>query len=116
MGESTFVGIDFGSSQCRVAHYAADAESPQLLCNAEEEIATPSAVYLADREARVGRAAEVKLIDRRAQPRVMLDIKRDLPNSMILTSPGGWRGEPVELARLLFAKLKRDAEVKLAAT
>lgn len=110
-----YVGIDFGTSKSAVAWYNPRTGQADILKNAEEQDATPSAVYFGKDQTLVGQEALNTLEDAEEAGdieearRVWINVKRELDDG----APRFLDGQlvyPFRVAKEIFAKLRRDAE------
>jgi len=102
------VGIDLGTTNSLVATWT--AEGPVLVPNALGDLLTPSVVSVVDGEVVVGRGAAEQLIAR--PDNAVAAFKRWMGTQKITYLDGrAYRAE--ELASLVLAQLKRDAEAHL---
>lgn len=105
-----FLGIDFGTAYSAMAWVHPDSGQADILCNAEGEEKTRSAVYFAAEGAYVGRLAEEYLEDETEAARVLLSVKRELAKKIVCGVVGGKPVTPLDVAVKIFGKLKSDAE------
>ena len=103
------VGIDLGTTNSLVAHFA-DGQ-PVVLANEMGESLTPSAVAVAaDGTLLVGRAARDRLVVAPDSGRAFF--KRDMGTSAVYKF-GGRTWTPVECSALILREMKRIAELRL---
>ena len=103
------VGIDLGTTNSLVAHFADG--SPVVLANESEETLTPSAVAIAqDGTILVGRAARDRLVVAPDSGRAFF--KRDMGTATTYQF-GGRKWTPVECSALVLREMKRIAELRL---
>ena len=103
------VGIDLGTTNSLVAHFADG--SPVVLANESGETLTPSAVAIAeDGTVLVGRAARDRLVTNPESGRAFF--KRDMGTAATYKF-GGRTWTPVECSALVLREMKRIAELRL---
>jgi actin-like ATPase involved in cell morphogenesis/GTPase SAR1 family protein len=111
------IGIDFGTSNCRMAWFNSQTKRAEPLLNAERELKTPALVFVGETGNLAGKPVEV-LLDAPADDgqrndtigRVIWRIKRNLITPPCIGLPGGRQITPVEVAAEILRKLKGDAE------
>lgn len=112
------IGIDFGTTNSKMAWYNHRISQAEVLKNKEGEERTPSVVYFGKKETLVGKPVENLLddiqylgdqLDEEFQ-RVIWSIKRHLISPPTISLPGGKDVRPTQVATEILAKLKRDAE------
>ncbi len=104
-----FIGIDFGTSNSKMAWYNPNTNQAEILRNAEGEEQTPSVVYFGESETLVGSPAEAMLEYEQERERIIISIKRELVMTPVIALPGRLV-KPVEVVAEILHKLKRDAE------
>jgi actin-like ATPase involved in cell morphogenesis/chorismate mutase len=106
---SPIIGIDFGTTNSKMAWYNSKTNQAEILRNAEGEEQTPSVVYFGESETLVGTPAEAMLENEQERERVIISIKRELVTTPIIALPDR-SVKPVAVAAEILHKLKRDAE------
>ncbi len=106
---SPFIGIDFGTTNSKMAWYNPKTNEAAIIMNAEGESETPSVVYFGKNETLVGGPALEMLEYEEERERVIISIKRELTTTPVIALPGR-SVKPVEVAAEILRKLKRDAE------
>jgi molecular chaperone DnaK (HSP70) len=104
------MGIDFGTSNSKMAWYNPITEQAMPLKNEEGEDVTPSAVYYGEHETLVGKPAIDMLEDEQAWDRVILSVKRSMVEAPVYNLPDDRVVSPLEVAAEILRKLRRDAE------
>lgn len=108
---AAFLGIDFGTAYSAMAWVDPTTGHADVLCNAEGDEKTRSAVYFGKDEVYVGRLAEELLEHEEESEFVLLGAKRDLMRNVPYSLPDGRMVTPMDVAVSILAKLKRDAEL-----
>src|SRR5215211_5197893 len=118
--DSLSIGIDFGTTNSRVAWYDPDIGRAEIIRNAEGGDKTPSLVYFGEEEILVGKSVEDLLEEAEdyddpaeredINQRVVKSIKRNLLSPPVIPIPGREPVRPVEVVAEILSKLKRDAE------
>ncbi len=109
---SPIIGIDFGTTNSKMAWYNPKTNQAEIIMNAEGELQTPSVVYFGKDETLIGNPALEMLDYEEERERVILSIKRELTTTPFIALPGK-SVKPVEVATEILRKLKRDAEERL---
>jgi WD40 repeat protein len=104
------MGIDFGTSNSKMAWYNPLTEQAVPLKNEEGDDITPSAVYFGEHETLVGQSAIDMLEDEQAWDRVILSVKRSMVEAPVYNLPDNRVVSPLEVAAEILRKLRRDAE------
>src|SRR5215207_366532 len=114
------IGIDFGTTNSRVAWYNPDIGRAEIILNSEGEYKTPSLVYFGEEETLVGKPVEDLLEEAKdyddpteradVNQRVVKSIKRNLLNPPVIPIPGREPVRPVEVVAEILGKLRREAE------
>lgn len=103
------IGIDFGTSNSKMAWYNPGIMQAEVLENDEGDKLTPSVVYFGENEILVGTPAINMLEDEQAWERVIMGIKRSLVSDPVINLPDREVTSMGVVAEIL-RKLKRDAE------
>ncbi len=109
---SPIIGIDFGTTNSKMARYNPKTNQAEIIMNGEGELQTPSVVYFGKDETLIGSPALEMLDYEEERGRVILSIKRELTTTPFIALPGK-SVKPVEVAAEILRKLKRDAEERL---
>jgi len=104
------IGIDFGTSNSKMAWYNPLTQQAAPLKNAEGDDVTPSAVYFGEHETLVGQPAIDMLEDEQAWDRVILSVKRSMVDAPVYNLPDNRVVSPLEVAAEILRKLRHDAE------
>ena len=103
------VGIDFGTSNSKIAWYNPRTHQAEIIRNSEKKEQIPSVVYFSEKETLVGNAAIDMLVDEHERENVIISVKRELVNTPVLAIPGR-SVKTVDIAATILHKLKEDAE------
>lgn len=103
------LGIDFGTSNSKMAWYNPKTRQAEVLLNAEGEQQTPSVVYFGTQEILVGKDALEKLEYPEEWERVIISAKREMVNDAPIALPDRII-RATDVAKEILRKLKRDAE------
>jgi actin-like ATPase involved in cell morphogenesis/outer membrane biosynthesis protein TonB len=103
------IGIDFGTTNSKMACYNPKTNQAQIIKNREGEDETPSVVYFGEQQTLVGTPALDMLAYEEERDRVILSIKRELVTTPRLALPDKTL-KPVEVVAEILRKLKADAE------
>ncbi|GIW83368.1 MAG: hypothetical protein KatS3mg105_5175 [Gemmatales bacterium] len=105
-----FLGIDFGTAYSAMAWVDPNTGHADILCNAEGEEKTRSAVFFGNNDEHVGRIAEEFLENEDEAEFVLLGAKGNLVRGSVYELPDGRVITAKDVAVAIFKKLKRDAE------
>lgn len=103
------IGIDFGTSNSKMAWYNPGTGQAEVLTNDEDEEITPSTVYYGKNGVLVGKPALDMLEDEQGWDRVVLSVKRSMVTAPIINLPDR-EVTSIEVVKEIFQKLKYDAE------
>ena len=103
------IGIDFGTTNSKMAWYNPGTGQAEVLSNDEGEEITPSAVYFDKNQVLVGTPALDMLEDEQAWDRVILSVKRSMATAPIINLPDR-EIIAIEVVKEVLQKLKHDAE------
>lgn len=104
------LGIDFGTSNSKMAWFNPKTRQAEIIKNSEREEQTPSVVYYGKDRTIVGKVANEMLEDPQEYERVVISPKRDIANPALITLPDDRTVDAVDVATEILRKLKRDAE------
>ena len=82
------LGIDFGTSNSKMAWYNPRTNQAEIIRNAEGEEQTPSVVYFGEDQILVGSPAEEMLEYEQERQRVIISVKRQLVTTPMIALPG----------------------------
>jgi molecular chaperone DnaK (HSP70)/DNA-binding beta-propeller fold protein YncE len=103
------VGIDFGTSNSKIAWYNPRTHQAEIIRNSEKKEQIPSVVYFSEKETLVGDAAIDMLVDEHERENVIISVKRELVNTPVVAIPAR-SVKTVDIAATILHKLKEDAE------
>lgn len=103
------LGIDFGTSNSKMAWYNPKTRQAEVLLNTEGEQQTPSVVYFGTQEILVGKEALEKLEYPEEWERVIISAKREMVNAAPIALPDRIV-RATDVAKEILRKLKSDAE------
>ena len=107
--QSPAIGIDFGTSNSKMAWYNPTTKQADFILNAEGKPETPSVVYFGENETLVGDPALEMLEDEEERECVILSVKRELVTTPLLAVRER-SIKPTGVVAEILRKLKRDAE------
>lgn len=108
------IGIDFGTSTCKMAWYDQRAREAHVIRNAEDEELTRSIVYIGEQGVEIGKNAALRLLSEPYSDRLVVGIKREMLINDTLVAAGGNKYSTVTIASWILGKLKKDAEAWLS--
>lgn len=103
------VGIDFGTSNSKIAWYNPRTHQAEIIRTSEKKEQIPSVVYFSEKETLVGDAAIDMLVDEHERENVIISVKRELVDTPVVAISGR-SVKTVDIAATILHKLKEDAE------